>query len=360
VLHAAISLADFYLLGKAAPVLGKIRRNVLAGMARAANDMEVKRETYLPSYSKYASTRRATNQRKRKLHVTEKLPARYDLLFPDAYRGCMRTLCLFFVLVIVPVDSFAAGEGVVLIDQNRALTGSVTPGDMPGFPVTISEPGSYRLSGNLSISDPDATAIQITADSVTLDLNGFSIIGPAVCVAGPATICPTAGKGVGVQSVGAPLLGPQGVKVFNGSVRGMGIGISITGGGSRVEKVTADSNSAGGITAGSVSDSVITRNGAFGVIAQMVRDTLAGLNAGDGIILGAGGVASGNVASENGGVGIFVPYGTATANTVFLNKGAGISAICPSTIVNNTVISTEAVSIEAGSSCILANNATRQ
>src|SRR6185295_12290030 len=108
--------------------------------------------------------------------------------------------------------------------------------------------------------------------------------------AGPATICPTAGKGVGVQSVGAPLLGPQGVKVFNGSVRGMGIGISITGGGSRVEKVTADSNSAGGITAGSVSDSVITRNGAFGVIAQMVRDTLAGLNAGDGIILDAGGV----------------------------------------------------------------------
>jgi hypothetical protein len=38
----------------------------------------------------------------------------------------------------------------VLIDQNRALAGNVTPGDNPGFPVTLSLPGSYRLSGNLT------------------------------------------------------------------------------------------------------------------------------------------------------------------------------------------------------------------
>ena len=42
-----------------------------------------------------------------------------------------------------------AVDGVTLIDQNKALAGSVTPGDTPGFPVTISQPGSYRLSGNL-------------------------------------------------------------------------------------------------------------------------------------------------------------------------------------------------------------------
>ena len=73
-----------------------------------------------------------------------------------------------------------AVDGVVLIDQNRALAGNVTPGDFPGFPVTISRPGSYRLSGNLEVTDPDITAIEITADHVTLDLNGFSIQGPLI------------------------------------------------------------------------------------------------------------------------------------------------------------------------------------
>jgi hypothetical protein len=41
-----------------------------------------------------------------------------------------------------------AVDGVVLIDQNKALAGSVTPGDTPGFPVTISLPGSYRVLSN--------------------------------------------------------------------------------------------------------------------------------------------------------------------------------------------------------------------
>src|SRR5712692_4005736 len=85
-----------------------------------------------------------------------------------------------------------AVDGVVLIDQNRALAGGVTPGDAPGFPVTISVPGSYRLSGNLTVPDANTTAIQVTADNVTLDLNGFSIIGPTVCV---GTSCSPTGTG---------------------------------------------------------------------------------------------------------------------------------------------------------------------
>src|SRR5438270_1570559 len=78
-----------------------------------------------------------------------------------------------------------AVDGVVLIDQNRALAGNVTPGDAPGFPVTISVPGSYRLSGNLMVPDAHTSAISITADHVTIDLNGFSIIGPTVCTGRP-------------------------------------------------------------------------------------------------------------------------------------------------------------------------------
>src|SRR5437870_3755247 len=80
-----------------------------------------------------------------------------------------------------------AVDGVILIDQNRALAGNVTPGDLQGFPVTISVAGSYRLSGNLTVPDANTTAILVTVDNVTIDLNGFSIIGPTVCVGMPVT-----------------------------------------------------------------------------------------------------------------------------------------------------------------------------
>lgn len=67
-----------------------------------------------------------------------------------------------------------AVDGVVLIDQNKALAGNVTPGDAAGFPVTLSKPGSYRLSGNLS-APAGAHGILIASAGVTLDLNGFTL-----------------------------------------------------------------------------------------------------------------------------------------------------------------------------------------
>src|SRR5438477_1054895 len=87
---------------------------------------------------------------------------------------------LIMSALVGALPAFAV-DGVLLIDQNRALAGNVTPGDTPGFPVTISQSGSYRLSGSLTVPDMNTTAIQITADNVTLDLNGFSIIGPVAC-----------------------------------------------------------------------------------------------------------------------------------------------------------------------------------
>jgi hypothetical protein len=74
-----------------------------------------------------------------------------------------------------------AAAGLITIDQARADAGGVTPGDAPGFPVTLSQPGSYRLMGNLTVSDANVHAIHITADNVTLDLNGFQISGAVTC-----------------------------------------------------------------------------------------------------------------------------------------------------------------------------------
>jgi hypothetical protein len=77
---------------------------------------------------------------------------------------------------LVAVPSSQAADGTVLIDQAAALAGGVTSGDTPGFPVTITDRGSYRLSSDLVVT-PGATGIWIEADDVTLDLNGFNVVG---------------------------------------------------------------------------------------------------------------------------------------------------------------------------------------
>src|SRR5882672_6643872 len=110
-----------------------------------------------------------------------------------------RRLMVCVCILAAISSSLYAVDGVILIDQNRALAGNITPGDAPGFPVTISQSGSYRLSGNITVPDANTTAIQITAAYVTLDLNGFSIIGPTVCTPGPTTCAPV-GQGNGIQA----------------------------------------------------------------------------------------------------------------------------------------------------------------
>ena len=70
------------------------------------------------------------------------------------------------------------------IDHAQALRGGVTPLDAPGYPVTISRPGHYRLSGDLVVP-AHADGILITAPDVTLDLNGHTVRGPVRCAHSP-------------------------------------------------------------------------------------------------------------------------------------------------------------------------------
>jgi hypothetical protein len=116
--------------------------------------------------------------------------------------------------------------GVITIDQARAEAGSVTAGDAPGFPVTISQPGSYRLTGNLNVAEIGATAIEIAADHVTLDLNGFTIAGPGLCsgTAPNPIVCQnlaTTGSAVTTTP------NKRYVKVHNGQARGFHTGVHV-------------------------------------------------------------------------------------------------------------------------------------
>ncbi len=279
------------------------------------------------------------------------------------------------VLVIIPSGLFAADgaalmdqrgllsqgpvhDGVTYIDQNRVQAGGVTSGDAPGFPVTISQPGSYRLSGNLTLPDRDTTAIVVTADLVTIDLNGFSIIGPVVCTPNP-TRCELPGSGIGVQAGevgGNP--GPSGVRVLNGTIRGTGYdGVLITGAGGMVQGVTVDNSggSFGILVNGRAIDSVARLIRGTGIAGGIVRGCTAEENGFGGIVFGQ--IAAGNTASSNGGTGIS-GQGVVEGNVAAQNGLFGFDIKCPSSVTGNTGLSNASGPMNTtDASCALANNA---
>ena len=232
-----------------------------------------------------------------------------------------------------------------------------------GFPYKITKSGSYKLTSNLVVP-AGKDGIDVTAPDVTIDMNGFSIIGPVVCTGEvdiPA-VCPAASGGVGIKSGGETEPGSPDVKVMNGSVSGMGAqGIFLIGDGNLVEKVSARSNAGiGMVVLGTVLNSSAIGNGATGILASSVRDSEAASNTGDGIDLdGRGGVAMNDISADNGGVGIRPANGSVMNSTITLNKGAGVLATCPSAMMNNTIVA-NASSIETdGPGCVFENNGTR-
>jgi hypothetical protein len=253
-----------------------------------------------------------------------------------------------------------ASDGITMIDQKDATRGKVTPMDTPGFPVTISEPGSYRLASNLVVPDAATTAIQITADDVTLDLNGFSIIGPNVCTPNP-TRCTFQGGGIGVMAVGpVGVVSPANVRVMNGTVRGMGgHGIRMMGDGTVVERVLSVSNGGPGIVVGegSVIDSIAKLNGSGSAIVGMIVRGCTAANNIFGIFVRPGGVATGNIAKSNAAGGLSVTNATAQGNTAKDNGTYGIDAVCPGALIGNTAHGNATININTNGACTMTDNA---
>lgn len=207
------------------------------------------------------------------------------------------------VLVAPPVFGV---DGVVEINQARAKTGGVTPGDAPKFPVTLDHPGSYRLTGNLDVTDATArdgsaaentTAILVAADNVTVDLNGFTIHGPTSCAPAPGANCTSTGSGKGIDSAGH-----AGTVITNGTVEGMGSqGIEVSDG-ALIERIQSRNNGGDGISCPGngavVARCRVTSNGGSGILgAAIATESVAVTNHMDGI---RGGVVASCFAARNG------------------------------------------------------------
>jgi hypothetical protein len=213
-----------------------------------------------------------------------------------------RTLIAFAALATLGGSAFAQAT----INHSKALSGSASPGDSAGYPVTISQPGHYKLTGNLVVP-AGVIGVEITAKGVTLDLNGFSIAGPVTCTQDPGTRVVTCDA---ASASHHGVRGGEDVQVRNGEVRGFaGYGIYLRSG--AVENVTVQQNATYGIS----------------VEQGRVSAAISKLNYGIGIIM-TGGLIERSVVHQNGGFGLVGSMvTTAVDSNVFWNRGWGAGTI---------------------------------
>lgn len=139
-----------------------------------------------------------------------------------------------------------AVDGTIEINQAKVIAAG-------GFPYNINASGSYRLTGNLTVSSTTSDAVDVNVGNVTIDLNGFSIIGPGNSTSG--------GNGI--------FGGNGALTVENGSVTGFSIGIETSTNGI-VRNVQANANKIGidGDNATLISGNTASSNTSFGIVCS--------------------------------------------------------------------------------------------
>jgi hypothetical protein len=221
--------------------------------------------------------------------------------------------------------------------------------------VTITQSGSYRLTGLLLVPDANLSGIVVTALRTTIDFAGFEIRGPNQKPTNVAD-CTAPGFGDGVRST-------LSVTVKNGRVSGMGDdGVSL-GPGSRIESMTATQNCGSGLSASYnsfVLNSAALLN-AIGVdvgAASLVRDTIADANSLDGILTADNAAIEGCIATNNLGAGIRAGANTVVGRCVAVgNSGDGISLGSGSVVTNSATGTNGRYGVSASTATVIAGSA---
>ncbi len=149
-------------------------------------------------------------------------------------RAIVTTISIFVLSMI----------GSVHADDSRT---AISP---PGgnFPITISKPGSYYLTGNVYCNQVNTHAIEITCNDATIDLNGFTISGP--------------NREDDQYSCGIYAYNKDTISVKNGRVWGFACGLDLTeGSGHLVREIQTPNNDYGiKIDGGVVSNCTASNN----------------------------------------------------------------------------------------------------
>jgi parallel beta-helix repeat protein len=248
------------------------------------------------------------------------------------------SICAVAMLALCTSARAAGG----IIEINQAVVNAAG-----GFPYNITAPGSYRLSGNLTVTATNTNAINLNVNSITLDLNGFSITGPG------------SGSGDGI-------FGYSGMTVKNGTVGGFGVAVFV-GANSIVRDVLANNNSDGIIAGASSTVQGCTTNSNSGIGVQCgntcaVSANTANNNGSLGILCSNDCTISGNTADTNFNDGIRCTGNACTVSANTANSSTGASGIeCDGNgcvISGNTVTgNTDSGIYIAGSSALIIHNA---
>jgi parallel beta-helix repeat protein len=221
------------------------------------------------------------------------------------------------------------------------------------MPLTISAPGSYYLTTNLTGTAAN-NGITISSDDVTLDLMGFTLRG-----------VPSSLEGINVSSVIRNLTirngivrewGRHGVDAFNAKNSSLeqlkaynngwestfqdGLSIGLNG---RVTACQAENNQRDGIVSRSgctITDSTASFNGDDGIetdVGCTITDSTAYNNGDDGIVTDSGCTITDSSAYRNGDEGIETASGcTVNRCTTHANKNDGIQVSSDCAVVGNT------------------------
>lgn len=217
------------------------------------------------------------------------------------------------------------------VEPRIAINAINTRGDADSV-YKITQPGSYYLTGNVT-GQIGKHGIEIAASGVTVDLNGFEVVG-----------VPSMGEFDGIS---VTLSTARSIEVRNGTVRGWGdegvdlgsLGVDSVG---IVRNIRAGENFGNGIAVGRgclITGCVAFDNNGHGIVAGTAT-TISGCtaysNSGDGINTSTGCTITDCSSTFNGGSGI-VPGGGSSVYgcTAFANVLNGITATFDCHIANN-------------------------
>jgi hypothetical protein len=192
----------------------------------------------------------------------------------------------------------------------------------PTFPIVISQPGSYKLAGNLVVP-AGVSAILIPSSDVTLDLNGFTVSGPVVCSYTSSLTC-----NMTAAPIGGIVADGSNVVVRNGTVRGFqGNGLVIRQN-SVAEDLVLVGNANRAVRAEKGSTfrnvrAVMNANGGIEGDGVRVEAAQAFRNGVFGISVFGGALVLSSLATENAGVGLGLNTGSAVHQSVFYGNLGG-------------------------------------